>query len=408
MDKRYLIVVGAVLVQAVTIGCVFSYGVFFTVLEAEFGWSRTLLSAASAIAFFNMGFFAIVAGQLSDKFGPRGVLLFTALCTSCAYILMYFLSAPWQLLLIYSIFVALGLGSHDVVTLSTIARWFPRRRGVMSGIVKVGTALGQMSVPVIAVALIAAVGWRSAFLLQGIGAAAILLTGAWLIGLKPSESKNSVGKKPGENKSDGLGGVPASPQGISLSEAKKDSAIWVLCAMQFFFFGSVITIPTHIVPHGIDSGLSPAQAASILSVIAAFSIAGRLFIGRFVDKIGGKRAYNFCLALLFVSIVSLLFIESGKLLFAFGALYGMAHGGMFTVVSPTVAEYFGMRSHGAIFGVIVFTGTVGGSLLPIITGLIFDKLGSYQWAFVLLSTMVFISFVLSLRLAPMNTPRLEY
>ncbi len=392
MDKRYLIVLGAVLVQAVTIGCVFSYGVFFTVLEDEFGWSRTLLSAASAIAFFNMGFFAIAAGQLSDRFGPRGVLLFTALCTSAAYILMFFLSAPWQLLVIYSLFVALGLGSHDVVTLSTIARWFPRRRGFMSGIVKVGTALGQMCVPVIAVALIASIGWRSAFLLQGIGAAVILIIGAWLIGLKPSATVTPAG----------AGTTSDKLSGVSMAEAKKGSGLWMLCAIQFFFFGSVITIPTHIVPHGLDSGLTPAQAASVLSVIAAFSIAGRLFIGRFVDTIGGKRAYNFCLALLFLSILSLLFIENGKLLFMFGALYGMAHGGLFTVVSPTVAEYFGMRSHGAIFGVIVFTGTVGGSLLPIVTGLVFDKLGSYQWAFALLATMVLISLFLSLRLAPMN------
>ena len=134
MDKRYLIVVGAVLVQAVTIGCVFSYGVFFTVLEDEFGWSRTLLSVATSIAFFNMGFFAIAAGQLSDRFGPKGVLLFTGASTGIAYLLMYFLSAPWQLLVIYGLFVSLGLASHDVVTLSTVARWFPRRRGIMSGI----------------------------------------------------------------------------------------------------------------------------------------------------------------------------------------------------------------------------------------------------------------------------------
>ena len=123
-------------------------------------------------------------------------------------------------------------------------------------------------------------------------------------------------------------------------------------------------------------------------------------IGGFVDRIGGKRIYNICLLFLFCSVVSLLFIENVQYLYAFGVLYGFSHGGLFTVVSPTVAEYFGMRSHGAIFGVVVFTGTTGGSLLPIITGLIFDKLQSYQWAFILLAALVLISFLLSLRLAP--------
>jgi len=116
MDKRYLIVAGAILVQATIIGCVFAYGIFFTVLEAEFGWSRTLL---------NMGFFAIAAGRLTDRFGPRGVLVVAAISTGLAYILMYFLSAPWQLLLIYGVLVGFGLATHDVVTLSTIAHWFP-------------------------------------------------------------------------------------------------------------------------------------------------------------------------------------------------------------------------------------------------------------------------------------------
>ena len=415
MDKRYLIVVGAVLVQATTIGCVFAYGVFFTVLEAEFGWSRTLLSIATSVAFFNMGVFAILAGRLTDRFGPRGVLIFTALSTGLAYVLMYFLSAPWQLLAIYGLLVSLGLATHDVVTLSTIARWFPRRRGMMSGIVKVGAAFGQMSVPVLAVILIAAVGWRSAFLILGIGAACLLVIAAMLVGIKSVGNDSSDGRNNSlaDSRVEPLvhplaqplddtqsGSADGRTDGMAMPEARKSPEFWLLCAIQFFFFGALVTIPTHIVPHSIDSGLSAASAATILSTIAASSIAGRLLIGGFVDRIGGKRIYNFCLLFLFCSVVSLLFIENVQYLYAFGVLYGFSHGGLFTVVSPTVAEYFGMRSHGAIFGVVVFTGTRGGSLLPIITGLIFDKLQSYQWAFILLAALVLISFLLSLRLAP--------
>ena len=103
---------------------------------------------------------------------------------------------------------------------------------------------------------------------------------------------------------------------------------------------------------------------------------------------------------MFLSIVSLLFIKNTGFLYLFAVVYGFAHGGLFTVVSPAVAEYFGMRAHGAIFGVVIFTGTIGGSMLPILTGLIFDKQQSYQWAFILLATMVMISLLLSLRLAP--------
>jgi len=217
MDKRYLIVAGAILVQATIIGCVFAYGIFFTVLEAEFGWSRTLLSVATSLAFLNMGFFAIAAGRLTDRFGPRGVLVVAAISTGLAYILMYFLSAPWQLLLIYGVLVGFGLATHDVVTLSTIAHWFPRRRGTMSGIVKVGTAIGQMTVPVVAVVLIALVGWRGAFVALGVVAAVLLLIAAWLTGIKPKRDESTVSQV-------------SELQGLSFAEAKKGSDFWILCS----------------------------------------------------------------------------------------------------------------------------------------------------------------------------------
>ena len=409
VDRRYFVVSGAILVQAITIGCVFAYGVFFNVLETEFGWSRTLLSIATSLAFLNMGVAAIAAGRLTDRFGPRGVLMFTAVTTGIAYVLMYFLSAPWQLIVIYGLLVGLGLATHDVVTLSTIARCFPRRRGMMSGIVKVGAACGQMSVPLIAVMMIAAFGWRYAFVVMGVVAAAILLVAAWLMGIKPSVSKaREAGIESfiaGANTSAGTNDIKKGSTGKSVPEsgfeqAKFDTQFWLLCAIQFFFFGTLITIPTHIVPHSIDNGLTPASAATVLSTIAASSIAGRLLVGGFVDRIGGKRCFNICLLLLFLSVVSLLFIENNGFLYLFAVAYGFAHGGLFTVISPTVAEYFGMRAHGAIFGVIVFTGTIGGSMLPILTGLIFDKFQSYQWAFILLASMVLVSLLLSLRLTP--------
>lgn len=382
MDKRYLIVVGALLVQSVTIGCMFAYGVFFTVLESEFGWSRTQLSTATALAFLSMGFMAIVVGRLNDQFGPRWVIAVTGSCTGIAYLLMYFLSSPWQLFLIYGVLIGIGLAAHDVVTLSTVARWFPRRRGVMSGVVKVGAAGGQMLVPLVAIALIATAGWRLAFVVLGLCAIVLLLVAAWLIGLKPSVARHST--KPVEVVS-----------GLSFAQARRTRLLWLLCTIQFLFFACLGTIPTHIVPHGVDSGMSAAAAATLLSVIAASSVLGRLLVGLSTDKLGGRTAYVICLAGLTLSLASLLFIQKPVMLYVFALLYGFSHGGLFTVVSPAVAEYFGMRAHGVIFGTIVFFGTLGGSSMPIITGMIFDKLGSYSMAFIILSAMAAFSFVLA-------------
>lgn len=391
-DKRYLIVSGAVLVQSVVIGCVFAYGVFFTLLESEFGWSRTLLSSATAVSFLGMGVIAIVAGRLTDQYGPRGVLVFAAVCTGAAYLLLYFLSSPWQLFLIYGLLVSVGLGVHDVVTLSTVARWFPGRRGMMSGIVKVGAACGQMTIPILAVALITAVGWRSSFAVLGAGALVLLLLAAWLVGIKPDAG--AVAGTRSTKLQNTASAVTAMP-GLTFPQARKARQFWTLCTMQFFSFSCLTTIPTHIVPHGIDSGMTTATAATLLSLIAASSIAGRLLVGHSSDKIGGKSAFIVCLAGLGLSLIALVFIVQPAYLFGFAIVYGFSHGGLFTVVSPTVAEYFGMRAHGVIFGAIVFSGTLGGAVMPVITGMIFDRSGSYMLAFTLMATMAAVSLLLA-------------
>lgn len=368
-DPRYLTVFGAALTQFTVIGLLFSYGVFFAEFEAEFGWSRTLLSACTAAAFFFMGVLAIFGGRLNDRLGPRPVLMTTGAIYGLGFALISQVQAPWQLLAIFASFLAIGLGTHDVVTLSTIARWFEKRRGVMSGLVKVGTAFGQIAVPPLAAVLILAFGWRDALVVMGLVAAALLVLAALTMSPPPERD-------------------PAAPEprpGLSFAEARTMRSFWTLCAMQFLFFPVLITVPTHIAVHGMDLGLSKPAAAALLSVIGGASIAGRLVVGTLSDRIGGRNAYLVCLACLSASLVALTLTASPVALFAVIAVYGFAHGGLFTVVSPTIAETFGMRAHGAIFGVVVFFGTTGGALGPILAGWVFDTTGSYTPAFVTLA-----------------------
>ena len=132
--------------QGVIIGSMFAYGVFFPFLEAEFGWSRTELSGCIH-GYIHHGVFAFPGGYLIDKFGPRWILGVAGLLTALGYVLMSTLSAPWRLYIYFGLLIGLGLGTHDVGTLSIIARIFSKRRGIMSGVVKVGTACGQMVIP---------------------------------------------------------------------------------------------------------------------------------------------------------------------------------------------------------------------------------------------------------------------
>lgn len=376
--QRYLAVFGACLTQFTIIGLLFSYGVFFTTFEAEFGWSRTLLSSASSISMFMMGVIAIFGGRLSDRFGPRIVLLCTGLCYGAGYMALSLIGAPWQLLLLFATLIPLGMGTHDVVTLSTIARWFDRRRGLMTAVAKVGTAIGQMVVPPLVAFLIGWLGWRDAVLGLGLAAAALLVVAAMSMSL-PAQPK---------------GAAPKPMEGLTYAEAKAGRPFWTVCAVQFLFFPTLTTVPLHIVPHATDLGLTAPVAATLLSISGAASVAGRLTIGAFSDRIGGRRSYFLCLTPIFLSLIALIFIDEAAPLFFLMALYGFGHGGLFTVVSPTVAELFGLRAHGAIFGMVLFFGTVGGAIGPILAGRAFDLLGGYDIAFGVLAGMVALAALL--------------
>ena len=150
----YNIVAAGFVTQAVCIGAMFTYGVFFKELQDAFGWSRTMISGASSMAFLIMGGGAAVAGGLNDRIGPRIILTTSAVATGVGYLLMAGIQSMWQLYLLYGCLVGLGFATHDVITLSTAARWFVKRRGTMSGLLKVGTGAGQLTVPLITSSLI--------------------------------------------------------------------------------------------------------------------------------------------------------------------------------------------------------------------------------------------------------------
>ncbi len=378
----YRIVAACFVVQGVVIGSMFAYGVFFPHFEAEFGWSRATISGASSLAFVVMGVLAIAAGKLNDSIGPRVLIAVSALFFGVGYASLSALQAPWELFLFYGILVGVGYSTHDVVTLSTIARWFVRRRGTMTGIAKVGTGIGQVLVPSIAAALIAMLGWRSAAFIMGVVSLVLLLAAARVMRRDP----HSVGQHPdGDPVPEGGGSGDRRESGMTLGEAAATRQFWILCAVQLAVFFCLLTVMIHIVPHATDQGAAPAVAATILSTIGAVSIAGRLTIGTLIDRLGGRRSLAICFAVLLASLLLLQVAEVTWMLFVFAAIYGFAHGGFFTVMSPAVAEYFGTGSHGVIFGIVLFSGTIGGAVGPLVAGGLFDSTSSYDTAFLILA-----------------------
>ena len=395
----YNIVAAGVITQAVSVGAMFTYGVFFKELEMAFGWSRAMVSGASSLAFLVMGIGAMVSGAFNDRIGPRIILTFSGTTLGIGYILMSKMTVPWQFYLLYGVFVGIGFATHDVITLSTVARWFERRRGMMSGIVKVGTGGGQLVVPMIAAALITSIGWRHAYQLIGITALVGLVGAAQLMKKDPKE----LGLLPDGDEPTSRGeGLSVQPRSCTWGEAARTLSFWNLCIAEFTIFSCLLTIIVHIVPHSQDQGLDPTTAAAVLSTIGGVSMLGRITMGTVNDRIGGKRSLIISFILLIAALIWLQVADQAWMLFAFAVMYGFAHGAFFTVVSPTAAEYFGTGSHGSIFGTILFCGTLGGSVGPLLAGSIFDHAGNYRLAFIILTAMALLGLIVVTLMRPID------
>ncbi len=380
---RYVIGAACFGIQAVGIGIFVSYGIFFNSLHEEFGWSRATISGASSLAFFLMGFLAIFVGRLNDKVGPRKLMIVTSCFVGLGFLLMSRLQTTWQLYLFYGIAAGIGLSSIDVISLSTTTRWFVRNRGMVTGIVKVGTGAGQLIVPITASLLITNYGWRTAYVVIGITGMILLALLGWFLRrdpgqtMQPTAGRKDITRTNSEDES----------KDFSLDQAIRTPQFWTLCTVNFSVLFCLLTVLVHIVPFARDLNISSAKAAGVLSTIGGVSMVGRFTTGIFIDRFDSRKATILCFILLISTLLWLQITDSFWMIYLFAAFYGFAHGGFFTAISPIVAENFGIRSHGVLFGLVVFSGCFGGSIGPIVAGYIFDTSGGYSVAF-WISTLV--------------------
>jgi MFS family permease len=397
----YIIVLASMVFLFLLNGVGVSFGVFFNPLQNEFGWNRTIISSALSMNILLGGLFGIITGRLIDRFGPRVIIAASAIILGAGYLAMSRMQTVWQFYLFYGVIIAIGGCSGDISTLSTTARWFIGRRGIMSGLVKVGTGIGILFVPLAANWLISNYGWRQAYVVLGLACA----IGIFIIALFFRRDPVQYGLKPFGSDGEDTGTARIAESGVSFHEAIVSKQFWMVSGLFFLIDYCANSVLTHITPHALDIGLSSTTAASMLSVLGGTSIFGRLAFGFTGDKIGSRRALVVCFAVFVATLVWLQFAGNAWMLYLFTAVYGFAHGGFYSLVAPLIAELFGTKAHGVIFGVMIFFASIGGATGPAITGLLFDMASSYRLAFLILAGVSFAGLILSTLLKPMNVER---
>jgi len=392
----YVVVFAAFCVMIIAGGLWTIFGVFFEPMLAEFGWTRAVLSGATSLRMFLMTLFGIIGGKLTDKFGPRPVVTVCSLFLGLAFFLMSRINTVWQLYLVFGVITAIGMCGFWVPMISTISRWFVKRRGMMTGIVLSGMSLGMIIIPPIATRLIITYGWRTSYTIIGLIAMAVTLLAVQFMKRDPAQIEqfpDGSNKVKGEN-------LDLSAKNLSLRQAVHTRQFWMLCAIFGCLWFNGMTIWVHIVIHAIDLGISATSAANILAVMGVTGIVGRILTGSLADKIGYRPALLIGFTLILISFLWLLVAKELWALNLFAVIFSIGMAGLTVLEAPLIARLFGLGALSVIMGGVEFVSTTISTPSPIVAGYIFDITGRYQLAFLICVGVSIIGFVLSLLLKP--------
>jgi MFS family permease len=392
----YIVVIAAFLILVITFGPHSAFGLFLNPLLEEFGWSRAVTSGAFSLSMFVYGLMSIIAGGLTDRFGPRVVVSLCGLLIGLGFMLMSQLNSLWQLYLFFGVIAGFGMSAVWVPQMSSVARWFVKRRSLMTGIIIAGAGISQLIAPPVISRLIAAFDWRLSYVILGGAILVVVILAAQFLRRDPAQ----MGLLPYGADEGAQPELKSETGDFAFREAVNTAQFWEVFAMLFCSGFGFMGLMVHIVPHAIELGVSAVSAANILAVMGGVGILGNYVLGSLADRIGNRQVFIIGFILMAAALFWLMSASEVWALYLFAVVFGFAFGGVGTVESPLVAGLFGLSSHGLIYGVIHVGFTVGAAAGPFLTGYIFDVNGSYQMAFLVAAVVGIVGVVASSILRP--------
>jgi len=394
----YIVVLASLCIMVVVYGTRSVFGVFFKPMLTEFGWSRALTSGALSLSLVLQGSLAVVMGAINDRLGPRAILTLCVFLLGLGYLLMSQINTVWHMYLFYGVITGFGMSGVLVPLLSTVARWFVKRRNVMTGITLAGIGIGSLIAPPVANWLLSAYDWRVSYIIIGCLVLVVGLFSAQFLKRDPTR----VGQAPYGG--DEVAGQALKPgdEGLSLKEAAYTAQFWIVFGIFLCLGFCLFTIMVHIVPHVTDLGISAAGAANILAVMGGAGIVGNVVLGGAADRIGNRQVCIIGFVLMSATLIWLVSVTEAWMFYLLVVVFGFGHGGCNTSESPIVAWLFGVRSLGVLLGVISLGFTIGAAIGPFLAGYIFDVTGSYQIAFLTCAAIGVVGLILAALIRPIG------
>src|SRR5262245_49927592 len=398
--NRWGIAVAGVLMQT-ALGAVYAWSVFRTPLATRFGWTIAEVTLTFTISILMLGFAAFPGGLWLNKKGPRIVAVTGGVLYGLGVFLASFTSSLWWLYLTYGFIGGVGLGFGYIVPVSVLVKWFPDRRGLITGIAVGGFGAGALITAPIATRLIETQGVLQTFAYLGI-AYLIVTPLAGLFMRNPPE-----GWKP-----DGWSPAPAqvsqrTARDYVLWEALYTRQWWTLWLILFLNVSAGISLISQQAPLFQQlAGVTALAAANMVGVVSIGNAVGRVFWAWLSDAITRKATFT----VMFLLQVGLFWIlpdlHSSAVLTVVAFMILMCYGGGFGTMPATVADYFGAKNVGPIYGLMLTAWGLASVFGPLLMARMFQTTGSYRGALHVIAGVMFVSVFLPATLKALEERRL--
>ncbi|MFC2011261.1 MFS transporter, partial [Chloroflexota bacterium] len=386
-------------------------------LAAELGLSRAAVSLAAGLARLEGGFASPPVGWLSDRFGPRWVILVGTCVMVIGLALMNFINSFWAFILVWgTIAIGHSLG-HTIAPDKAITNWFVKKRGLALGTRFLLWGLGGVITLPIASWLVTTQGWRITCLIwAGIIFATLPLV--WFL-IKPNRPEYygllpdgaTIGEEEADTNRMIDKGVEYAAETeeveFTLRQAMKTRSYWML--LLAWSSGMIIMggIGIHTIPFLTDMGIDPFRAASMMAMMQFFSLPSRFFGGLLADRIRRDRL-QYLLAgtflLMAAGITVFLLKQTIAMVYVFFVLYGFGNGAATPLRLMIGSRYFGRKAFGTILGSILVIEAPLGFLAPVYAGWIYDTTGSYITAFTVFAILAAFATLLMFLVQPPKPP----
>jgi len=389
-----------------------TYGisVIFLPISKELGLNRAATSWAPGIGRLEGGFTSPLVGWLSDKFGPRWIVVFGICVAGTGMIVMNYITEVWQYYVAWGAMIGLGLNIGLTVAVDkTINDWFIRRRGLAQGIKFASISILGIIVVQAITPLVEIRDWRFTCLLFGIIMLASIPLAYIMVrphrpehyGMLPDGADTGAGKEDEELDMETRGaGYASSYQEIeyTFKQAVKTGTFWLLIAT--FSVHNIVAggFNLHIHPFLTDVGFTDATASALMGFMIFFTIPSRFFGGLFADRVPKNRIQFLLTAAFLFQVIGLstyLLFQNIPAAYILLACHGLSSGAVTPLVVVILGRYFGRRSFGSILGTTVAVLSPLGMLAPVFYGWVFDKTGSYNNAFITAVVLAVTAVVLS-------------